>query len=506
MISNKNIKNLVALSFLCISLALVTHHEMWRDELQAWLLSRDSNSLGELFRNLKYEGHPGLWHTILYLFSRLNAAPIVMQYFHVLIASTTAFVIATWSPFSAFQRLMLIFGYFFFYEYSLISRNYAIGILFIFIICALYPRRKIYPITIATMLLLLSHTSIFGLIFSLCLFLTIYFEEFLSKAENRVHPRFSNTYFIAIVIVITGFVSAIIQLIPPSDSGFANAWRFYPSLDGIKSIYKAFIGSYFPIPNLTLAFWNSNLFLSSNFFGIVGPILIIGTIYLFLRYLATRPSALFFYISSSIACSLFFYTKYSGYLRHHGFLFIALVAALWIYSHSKENYFFPLLKKFKLVNKNNVNNLITALFAVHLGAALIAISYDLGNQFSGAKKTAEYIKSEGLVNAHIIGYPAYATSPVAGYLLSKELFYVEAKRYGTFVKWDQANNKDVNQKSLCDAARNLSLDGSKVILIVNKEIAQNFEGACFQKIYDSEVAIVSDERLFIYRFLSETSH
>jgi hypothetical protein len=45
---------------------------MWLDELQAWLIARDSSSVIDLFKNLKYEGHPGLWHICLYLISRFN--------------------------------------------------------------------------------------------------------------------------------------------------------------------------------------------------------------------------------------------------------------------------------------------------------------------------------------------------------------------------------------------------------------------------------------------------
>ena len=50
---------LTAVYALVLSFALF-HHEMWCDEIQAWLLARDSANVFELFRNLKYEGHPSL--------------------------------------------------------------------------------------------------------------------------------------------------------------------------------------------------------------------------------------------------------------------------------------------------------------------------------------------------------------------------------------------------------------------------------------------------------------
>lgn len=40
------------------------HHEPWADESQAWLLARDLELKTLWFHELRYEGTPGLWHTI----------------------------------------------------------------------------------------------------------------------------------------------------------------------------------------------------------------------------------------------------------------------------------------------------------------------------------------------------------------------------------------------------------------------------------------------------------
>ena len=47
---------------------LVSRHENWRDEAQAWLLARDLNVF-QLISQMKYEGHPCLWHLILMPFA-----------------------------------------------------------------------------------------------------------------------------------------------------------------------------------------------------------------------------------------------------------------------------------------------------------------------------------------------------------------------------------------------------------------------------------------------------
>lgn len=42
-------------------------HTMWRDELQAFMLAKASRTPLELFAKLQYEGHPGLWHLLLWV-------------------------------------------------------------------------------------------------------------------------------------------------------------------------------------------------------------------------------------------------------------------------------------------------------------------------------------------------------------------------------------------------------------------------------------------------------
>jgi hypothetical protein len=46
---------------------LVTRHEPWFDEAQAWLLARDTAPLTLVTDALRYEGSPGLWHLTLTL-------------------------------------------------------------------------------------------------------------------------------------------------------------------------------------------------------------------------------------------------------------------------------------------------------------------------------------------------------------------------------------------------------------------------------------------------------
>jgi hypothetical protein len=148
-------------AFFALGLILLLHHEMWQDEWQAWLIARDSPSLAALFRNLRYEGHPGLWHLGLFLVSRLTPSPRGMQVLHLLVATGAVYLFLNYAPFTRLEKLLFIFGYFPLYEYCAISRNYGLGVLGLFAFCALYcappPRRYLL---LAFTLLLLCQTSV----------------------------------------------------------------------------------------------------------------------------------------------------------------------------------------------------------------------------------------------------------------------------------------------------------------------------------------------------------
>ena len=174
-----------ALAFCLIQLVLVQQHEMWRDELQAWLLARDSDTPVTLLRNLKYEAHPAHWHLILMPLTRLPFGPVSMQIVHVLIASLSIFVLFAYAPFHWLVKCALSLSYFLAFEYSLIARNYAIGVLLVFILCALLAGENRKPLPVALALFLLCHTSALGTIIAIAFSISLFAERFCASKSAR---------------------------------------------------------------------------------------------------------------------------------------------------------------------------------------------------------------------------------------------------------------------------------------------------------------------------------
>jgi hypothetical protein len=78
------------------------------------------------------------WLFSVYSISRLSSNPVAMQVLHLAIATMTAYGVARYSPFPRLRKVLIIFGYFLFYEYADISRDYALGILCLFSFCAVF--------------------------------------------------------------------------------------------------------------------------------------------------------------------------------------------------------------------------------------------------------------------------------------------------------------------------------------------------------------------------------
>ena len=114
----------------------IDRHEIWMDEAHHWLLARDSPSFPAMLRNLRYEGHPLLWNSCLYIVQLFTSSPSGMQLLHAAIAVGSVALFIGYSPFPWWMKAIFPFGYFPFFEYALISRNYVLAWLTAFIFAA----------------------------------------------------------------------------------------------------------------------------------------------------------------------------------------------------------------------------------------------------------------------------------------------------------------------------------------------------------------------------------
>ncbi len=202
-------------------------HTPWRDEYQSWLVSTRTPDLTSFFDGIRYERHPPLHYLLQrgmarFVPSSLEWSPkIAIEAITVPFSVGAAIILIFAVGLTPIQSFLLIFGPYFFREFSLISRCYALGLFFLLAATALAQRKR-YSFSYAALALgSLTHllfSWVCGAIFVL-----------LALGDRR---RFRDVNFYLSGLILLG--AAALQ-IPPADSLFTSS----PRLDH-KSIFGAF--------------------------------------------------------------------------------------------------------------------------------------------------------------------------------------------------------------------------------------------------------------------------
>ena len=428
------IENSIIIAFVFFGFVGILHHEIWRDEFQAWLLARDSGSPIELFQNMRYEGHPGLWHLCLYGLSRITHNPVIMQIFHLFISAVIVGLIVKFFPFYPPQKFLLSFGYYFFYEYTIISRNYNLGVLFVVLFCIAYSKSKVKPILLATLLALMANTNALAFILSFAFSLTL-IDDFYSRLKANKLQR--QKLFISLFILISGwgisFLQIIRPLIPqqqvirPMQSSVEQSPVNPGILEEIKSLGNAVAGiwrSYVPIPfHFNDDFWNTNILVHNTILPSIagvplGAILAaLGSVVLLLisiKILSQKRLILTIYLFGTGSIIAFNHLIFQGVMRHRGYLFILLIACLWLLEKELSSWREQTPKQ---KDKNRFGGqFLTAILCLHFLGGFHAYTIDLFYPFSAGRETAQYIRDNNLDQLKIVGQRYRQAAVFSGYL------------------------------------------------------------------------------------------
>ena len=484
--------------FFFLGLLLILNHAMWRDEWQSWLIARDSRSLAGLFHNMRYEGHPALWYLALFGLSRLTEHPQAMQLLHLALATATAYVFLRFSPFTKLQKILFIFSYFPCFEYSVISRNYILGILMIFAYCAVFSRdfSKKY-LVLAGLLFLLCQTTVYGVLVAVALAASLFVGEY---TANRSNLAMSRNEFLAVgLILLAGIGLAGLQMMPPPDSGFSRGWNFNFDWLLIVRTVDTIWNSYIPIPRFQWQFWNTNLLLDSYIKALYSILLIGFSFFLFRR----QPAVLVLFALGTLGILSFSYLKYPGDLRHHGHLFLIFMASLWLSSYYPVRDGKPRsFGKLDHYCQRYRNGFIVTILVTQLLTGLLAASLGLYYPFSANKETANYIREQGIADMLIAGDVDYATIGISGYL-NRNIFHLTSGRWSSFIIWDlkrttwEYERPDKRALEALQRARQLAeQQRQELLLILNHEVKSPEPGVIPLRQFPR--SIVRDEAFFLY--------
>ncbi len=463
----------VALTFaftalLIFNIARTLHHAMWRDEMQVFLITADSPSLVELFRNLRYEPHPDLWPLLVWLGTRIYADPITMQALHVAVASGVWLLIWRAAPFRAWEKILLLLGYFLFWEYFVISRNYVLVALTAFAFVTVRTLRPQRALLSCILLGALANTMVLGTIWSMVAAARL-------ALERSIPP---SSRILGTALYLCGLAAAVASMISPSDAvPYGPQLRFNPGdLVGLGLVPA---GALLPVEPQWLVqaaefvlrtggeppqFWNPNplphlLDLAQNDTAripLIAPLLVAPPVLcaLLVRDWKIATEFGFIYLGILLFAALW---SFAGVSRHHGIVFLALVCAVWTASARAP------LTGWRAAGWRS-------LLAISAIGGLLTLTSEV-RVFSHGRTVAEWLTRNGLADAFIMGSRDTTLSTISGYL-GRPLYYLECECTGRFIVWNDKRTQFLDAAEIARRANRTPLAGSgkETLLITNRDI------------------------------------
>jgi hypothetical protein len=479
--------------FILTAALLATHHELWRDEIQPWLIAKNSSTLSDLYRNMEYEGHAMIWPLMLFVLTRFSEELYWIQVVHLALAVMAVYVFLRFSPFTALWKGLFVLGYFTLYEYCIVCRPYVIGFLLLHCFCVVFRRsggRNI--LALAAIIFLLCQTSVYGILLALALVFMLLFKWFYEKEWRLDLLGRKPVLAVAMAVIVMGVVISIAQLKPPEDTGFATEWHLGLDLGRLGEATQTVWRSYVPVPRPQIEFWDTNILTIAPAQSILSLVAVVFFIFCFLD----RPPILSLYCSGTLAIISFTYLKYIGRIRHHGHLFMLLIVCLWLADkYPPRKLGTGLGSRLARFARTHTGKVVLFILVAQLVGAVIAGGVDLIHPFSAAQEVAEYLKAKHLDGMLIVGDKDYAAMGVSGHL-GKEIYYPRAGRMGTYVVYDR-ERRYMRPIEVLRSARALSNERKEdVLLLLDYELETTVYGVV--KIREFSESIEPSERFNLY--------
>lgn len=440
---------------------LSSFHEVWRDEVRALNYATEANSLWDLFKNLKIsnEGHPALWHTLLYIGYHIFHSTIILKILNIIISVSAIYIFLTFSPFTRLQKLIFIFGYFPFYQFSVINRNYALAMLLLFSICALYKVRFKKILIISFLLFLFANTHVLTNIITFAFLLSLLVEYIykLNNGDEEIRGRHIKIS-LGFIVILLGIAISLLQSIPNANATLTAINNI--EIDGaIKSFYDSFLK---PISSSYTGFGFSSSYI---FLAII--------IWFYYAYLFSfRP-----FIFLNVFIGIFIIEIFSRNiimlpLRQQGIVYIYLVSIFWIDVGSHHDLL--IYKKYftgQLINfKNCIQQYKFAFFnfilLIQLSLMPLAVYQDIKMEYSSSKRLANDIfKNKDLREGILIGdMDEYVES--LSYYINNPIYIPREKKFNKTVSWSTENTPFFSLSDILNTAQYLNKTYNKPVIIV----------------------------------------
>lgn len=362
----------------------INYHEKWADEAQAWLIARDLDLRTIWFHELRYEGSPGLWHTILWIAQHVFHAKYgALGYIGMASATAGVALLIFKAPFPRIIRWPLAFTYFMVYQYAVIARPYTLLPLFCFAVAILFKDQE-HPERMTVVLILLANLSLHGTILAGCFGLAYLVDAV--RAWRTLEGGVRKRYQICAAAMVLTFLFIVVILKPTPDIEEFVLKKQFAQLRPTEQ-------AQFPTATRKLT-----TVISGAFFDYW------ATSVLFVAFAGAwcfmRRRLLVFALSVGAMIAL--YAVVHGAAHHQGTAFIATLTAMWIgWPPTHERLAFSARERWAT---HGMIAVLLCLCFVNIWDSVVVIRHEYLFPYSGAEDAAKYLKSVGADRSPMFGF------------------------------------------------------------------------------------------------------
>jgi hypothetical protein len=318
----------LVLIWLAIVVLLMNRHVMWRDEVRGIIFAERGDTILGMWRGLRGDAHPALWHLLLRAAYGVFASPLVLPGVALAIAIAAAVLLALCAPFGLSLIALILAGDFFLYEYAVMARNYGISMVILFGLALAYPRWRTRGWPLGLLLFLLCNTNVHSVMLAGA-FLLFWGLELLAARGLRWTPALRG-WLIAALMTLAGALLCAVTIYPTVNDAAVTA---HPGGIHFGEIARAIL---IPARSFT------DLLIYRPFFAFdpgAHPTLIYnGKLTVALSALmllaalqfVRAPAALAAALVSLLLFSLLFTIVYPGSYRHEALWLVFLIALRWL--------------------------------------------------------------------------------------------------------------------------------------------------------------------------------
>lgn len=477
--------------YVAFNLYLLLVHEMWRDEMNVWLMGRDL-SIIQLFQELKYQGHPCLWYLLIMPFAKLGFPCQIMGILSLGIMALATWVFVFYGPFSIVTKFVLIFSPAFTYYYSVIARSYCLVALGIILAALCYKKRYEKPILFGVLLGVLVQAEtiavpVAGFISVIWVLESIYLD---CKSHKIQHCKQTLK---GVWIPFISFLLYVATMAKVSDSPVFEVrdLGLYDTVQSIKSML------YHICNRLT-----GNGKLGYNI------VLIAIIILAILWILTTRKLLPWGVFAGTVAFQvLFSVIIYELNIWHFLSLVFVLLWTLWV-SDKNDNRDNKWQKGIYYFTQGFLIVFGLQMFIHWTGPVVSNLPNALHGSYSDAYNAAECIKNEVSPNEVIVETDVPYASTLWGYLPEYKAFFAGSGEVVSYADWSEEQSQYISFPELQHWVKQSFPEENSFILIVTgdsylTEWEENKDTLEMELLYTTEILSERQEDYQIYRIYVE---